>query len=87
MLRQGELNPAWATEHLDKKNQTVKTELRMCVCGLPRTLEVLVSMPSKQEYEEHGEREEKEKGKEAEGKVEEEEEEDHLHHFFTSLFL
>lgn len=51
------------------------------MCGLPRTLEVLVSMPSKQDYEEHGEREEKEKGKEEEGKVEEEEE-DHLHHYF-----
>lgn len=27
------------------------------MCGLPRTLEALVSMPSKQECEEHGERE------------------------------
>lgn len=51
-------------------------------------LEVLVSMPSKQECEEHGkrEREEKEKGNEAAGKVEEKEE-DHLHHFFTSLIF
>lgn len=50
--------------------------------------EVLVSMPSKQEYEEHGkrEREEKEKGNEAEGKVEEKKE-DHLHHFSTSFIF
>lgn len=53
---------------------------------LSRMLGILVSVPSKQKYEEEGGREGKDK-REWEGDKEDEKEEDHLHYFFTPLHI
>lgn len=89
MLKQGYLNPAWATEHLDnywfplsRKECKNRTE-DVIVNSIVRILGILVSVPSKCKYKEEGGREGK--NRDWQRDKEEEKGDDHLHYFFTSL--